>query len=165
MGGHARRENGARKSRVSQPTRNRRSCNCACLGKGASRIPSALSGASAVVALHNCVTDQVLAWHVSCSGAGRMMSWLRAPICWLPGAERPRDRKPGDQRTTGPEDHRNREPRDQRTRRPEDHGTRGPETTGPQTTGPRTRRGPRAWPNFPKPNLGRTFQKETPDPV
>ena len=49
-------------------------------------------------------------------------------------------------------DHGTRGPRDQRTR---DHGTTDHGTKDQET------RGPGAWPNLPKPNLGRTFQKKT----
>ena len=54
-------------------------------------------------------------------------------------------------------DHGTRGPRDQRTG---DHGTTDHGTKDQET------RGTRAWPNLPKPNLGRTFKKKTgPDEV
>ena len=68
------------------------------------------------------------------------------------GPEDHETRGPRDQRTAGPEDQETRGPRDQRTR---DHGTTDHGTKDQETTGPR------AWPNLPKPNLGRTFQKKT----
>ena len=90
-------------------------------------------------------------WGVKCDLDSFCYKFLASTTCMVSFGS---NTKPGDQRTTGPEDHGTREPRDQRTRIPEDRGTRGPETTGPQTTGPRTRR-PQGH------GLGQTFQNPT----